>query len=127
MVTLAASVLSPMAVTLIPKSRRARFSLLIGVLLFIEYLPASLPATPTGFPNYVTALAGLRTMAVCWTKPRRRNICSCIIRPHTASRWRRLVARTPSSVVEKEKGLKRAINRGNYAALWDTYGFDHCH
>ena len=31
------------------------------------------------------------------------------------------VARTPSSVVEKEKGLKRAINRGNYAALWDTY------
>jgi len=31
------------------------------------------------------------------------------------------VARTPSSVAEKDKGLNRAINRGNYAALWDVY------
>jgi len=31
------------------------------------------------------------------------------------------VARTPSSVVEKEKGLNRAINRENYTTLWDEY------
>ena len=31
------------------------------------------------------------------------------------------VARTPSSVAEKEKGLNRAINRGNYVTLWEQY------
>jgi hypothetical protein len=31
------------------------------------------------------------------------------------------VARTPSSVAEKEKGIIRAINRGEYVRLWDEY------
>jgi hypothetical protein len=31
------------------------------------------------------------------------------------------VARTPSSVAEKETGLNRAINRGEYVRLWDEY------
>ena len=31
------------------------------------------------------------------------------------------VARTPSSVAEKEKGITRAINRGNYSTMWKEY------
>jgi hypothetical protein len=31
------------------------------------------------------------------------------------------VARTPSSVVEKEKSLNRAINRQEYIRLWSEY------
>ncbi|MCK7483340.1 MAG: hypothetical protein M0C28_44555 [Candidatus Moduliflexus flocculans] len=88
MVTPSASVLSAMAVTLVSKTSRGRiFTFLIIVLLFVEYLPKSLPATPTDVPGYVTALADFRTMAACWIKPPPQNICKCIIRPSTESQW----------------------------------------
>lgn len=123
MVTLAASVLSAMAVTLIPKSPRGRmFALLVIVLLFIESLPASLPATSTDVPAYVTALAELPDDGGVLDQAAPTKYLQLYYQTmHGKPMAFGYVARTPSSVAEKEQGLNRAINRGEYGALWDTY------
>jgi hypothetical protein len=123
MVTLSASVLSAMAVTLVPKTSRGRiFTFLIIVLLFVEYLPKSLPATPTDVPGYVTALADLPNDGGVLDKAASTKYLQVYYQTiHGKPMVFGYVARTPSSVAEKEKGLNRAINRGNYTALWDVY------
>lgn len=123
MVTLAASVLSAMAVTLIPKSPRGgMFAFLVIALLFVESLPASLPATPTDVPPYVTALAELPDDGGVLDQAAPTKYLQLYYQTvHQKPMAFGYIARTPSSVAEKEKGLNRAINRGEYATLWDTY------
>jgi len=123
MVTLAASVLSAMAVSVIQNSsRKTILTSLILVLLFIEYLPVRLPSTSTGFPNYVSALAdlpddgGVLDLAAP-TKYLQLYYQTQFRKPMVFG----YVARTPSSVLEQEKGLVRAINKQDYVTLWDTY------
>lgn len=123
MVVLAASVLCAMAIALIPRSTRGMvFASLIVFLLFVEYLPKSLPSTSTQFPKYVAALADLPNDGGVLDKA----ALSKYLQLYYQTAYRKpmafgYVARTPSSVVEKEKGLNRAINRENYSTLWDTY------
>jgi hypothetical protein len=123
MVTLSISVLSAMAITHISRSMRGRiFALFIVALLFIEYLPKPLPVTPTGFPNYVTALADLPNDGGVLDKAAPTKYLQLYYQTaHRKPLVFGYVARTPSSVAEKDKRLNRAINRGNYAGLWDTY------
>lgn len=123
MVTLAASVLSAMAVTLIPKSPRGRmFAFLVIVLLFIESLPASLPATPTEVPAYVTALAGLPDEGGVLDQAAQTKYLQLYYQTvHQKPMAFGYIARTPSSVAEKGGLLRRAVNREEYSALWDTY------
>lgn len=123
MVTLAASVLSAMAITLVPKSPRGRmFAFLAIVLLFIESLPAPLPATLTDVPPYVTALAKLPDDGGVLDQAAQTKYLQLYYQTvHQKPMVFGYIARTPSSVAEKEKGLNRAINRGEYATLWDTY------
>lgn len=123
MVTLSASVLCAMAISLLMKSPRGRvFAFLLVGLLVVEYLPGSLPATPTGFPNYVTALADLPDDggALDLAAPTKYLQLYYQTAHHKPMAFG-YVARTPSSVAEMEKGLNRAINRGEYATLWNTY------
>jgi hypothetical protein len=123
MITLSASVLAAMAITLIPKTPRGRmFTFLIAALLFVEYLPKSLPATPTEAPAYVTALADLPNDGGVLDKAAGTKYLQLYYQTvHRKPMVFGYVARTPSSVAEKEKDLNRAINRENYTALWDVY------
>jgi hypothetical protein len=123
MVTLAASVLSAMAITLMSTSSRGRvFIFLVIALLFVEYWPQSLPSTPTGVPNYIAVLADLpNDGGVLDEATPTKYLLLYYQTAHHKPMVFGYVARTPSSVAEKEKGLNRAINRENYAALWDTY------
>lgn len=123
MVTLSASVLSAMAISLLIRTSRGRlFACFLVALLVIEYLPASLPAAPSGFPNYVTALAELpHDGGVLDLAAPTKYLQLYYQTEHRKPMAFGYIARTPSSVVEKEKGLKRAINKGEYATLWDTY------
>jgi hypothetical protein len=123
MITLSASVLAAMAITLIPRSPRGRvFAFLIAAFLFVEYLPKSLPATPTEIPNYVTALADLPNDGGVLDKAADTKYMQLYYQTvHRKPMVFGYVARTPSSVAEKEKDLNRAINRENYTALWDVY------
>ena len=112
-----------MAVAVLSKTSRGRiFAILLSALIVFESLPASLPATPTGFPKYVTALADLPNDGgvldeAAPTKYYQLYYQTVYRKPLAFG----YVARTPSSVVEKETELRRAINRQNYTALWDTY------
>ena len=123
MVNLSVSVLSAMAISLISNSTRGRiFAFLVIALLVVEYMPKSLPAARTEFPNYVTALADFPNDGGVLDKAAPTKYLQLYYQ--TAYRKPMVfgyVARTPSSVVEKEKALNRAINRENYTALWDTY------
>jgi len=123
MITLSASVLGGMAVALLSKTPRGKISaFLIIILLFIEYLPMSLPATPTETPNYVAALAELPSDGgVLDLAAPTKYLQVYYQTQHRKPMAFGYVARTPSSVVEKEKGLNRAINREDYTMLWDTY------
>jgi hypothetical protein len=98
------------------------FIFLLLALLFVESLPTSLPFTSTDEPDYVTALAklpddgGVLDLAAP-TK---------YLQLYYQTQYRKpmvfgYVARTPSSVAEKEISLNRAINRGEYIRLWDEY------
>ena len=123
MVTLSAAVMGAMAIAVLLKAPRGKvFAALIAALLIFESLPTSLPATPTAMPDYVTALADLPNDGgvldeAAPTKYFQLYYQTAYRKPLVFG----YVARTPSSVVEKETELKRAINRGNYAVLWDTY------
>ena len=123
MVTLSAAVLGAMAINVLLKAPRGKvFATLIVALLIFESLPTSLPATPTTMPDYVTALANLPNDGgvldeAAPTKYFQLYYQTAYRKPLVFG----YVARTPSSVVEKETELRRAINRRNYAALWDTY------
>lgn len=123
MVTLAASVLSAMAVTLVPKSPRGRmFAFLVIVLLFVESLPAPLPATPTDVPAYVTALAELPDDDGVLDQAAPTKYLQLYYQTvHQKPMAFGYIARTPSSVAEKGSLLRRAVNRGEYSKLWDTY------
>lgn len=123
MVTLSAAVLSAMAVALLQKSLRGKmFAILLAVLLFVEYLPASLPATPAEVPPYVTALAELPDDGSVLDKAAPTKYLQLYYQTvHGKPMAFGYVARTPSSVAEKEVPLRRAINRDEYSALWDTY------
>lgn len=123
MVTLAASVLGAMAVTLIPKSPRGRiFTFLVIILLFIESLPASLPATPTDVPAYITALAELPDDGGVLDQAALTKYLQLYYQTvHQKPMAFGYIARTPSSVAEKGSLLRRAVNREEYSALWDTY------
>lgn len=123
MVTLAASVLSAMAVTLIPRSPRGRmFAFVVVALLFIETLPASLPAAPTDVPPYVTALAELPDDGGVLDQAAQTKYLQLYYQTvHQKPMAFGYIARTPSSVAEKGSLLRRAVNRQEYSALWDTY------
>ena len=123
MVTLSASVLGAMAIVLLLKAPRGKvFAALIVVLVVFESLPTSLPATPTAMPEYVTALADLPNDGGVLDEAAPTKYHQLY---YQAAYWKPLVfgyvARTPSSVVEKETDLRRAINRENYVGLWDMY------
>ncbi len=123
MVTLSASVLCAMAIALLMRTARGRlFAFLLVALLVIEYLPGALPATPMGVLNYVTALADLPDNGgVLDLAAPTKYLQLYYQAAHRKPMAFGYVARTPSSVAEKEKGLNRAINRGEYATLWDAY------
>jgi len=123
MITLSASVLGAMAVAVMTKTSRGRiFAFLVATLLFVEYLPRSLPATPTDFPRYVAALADLPNDGGVLDEAAPTKYLQLYYQTeHRKPIAYGYVSRTPSSLVEKEKGLNRAINRENYATLWDTY------
>lgn len=123
MVTLAASVLSAMAVTALQGTTRGRApAFLLAALLVVEYLPAPLPAVSPQVPEYVHALAelpddgGVLDLAAP-TKYLQLYYQTAHKKPMAFG----YLARTPSSVIEKERGLNRAINREEYATLWETY------
>jgi len=122
-VALSASVLGAMAVTHLQSSPRGKiFVFLVFALLFVEYLPQSLPATPTGSPRYVAALADLPNDGGVLDRAAPTKYLQLYYQTeHHKPIAFGYVARTPSSVVEKEAGLRQAINRENYVALWDTY------
>jgi hypothetical protein len=123
MVTLSASVLCAMAITLIPRSPRGIIlASLVIALLFVEHLPKSLPRTSTEFPNYVAALADLPNDGGVLDKAAPTKYLQVYYQTvYNKPMVFGYVARTPSSVIDKEKALNQAINRGNYASLWDTY------
>ena len=122
-VVLSASVLSAMAFTMIKKSSRGRvFIFLLIAVLFVETLPKSLPATPATYPNYVTALSDLpNDGGVLDLAAPTKYLQLYYQTEHRKPMVFGYVARTPSSVAEKEKGIVRAINRGNYDTLWSEY------
>ena len=123
MTTVPASMLGALAIARMTETSRGKvFAFLAIAMLFIEYLPGSLPATPTSMPNYVTALANLPNDGgvldeAAPTKYYQLYYQTAYQKPMILG----YVTHTPSSVVEKEAGLRRAINRGNYTMLWDKY------
>jgi len=123
MVTLSTSVLGAMAMTHMMKARHRKvFTFFVIAMIIFESLPTSLPATSTSMPDYVTALSDLPNDGgvldeAASTKHFQLYYQTAYHKPLVFG----YVARTPSSVAEKEVELKRAINRGNYAALWGTY------
>ena len=123
MVSLSASVLSGMAIAMLQRSAQGKvFIYVILVLLFVESLPAPIPSTPTTFPSYVTALSDLPNEGgVLDLAAPTKYLQLYYQTEHHKPMVFGYVARTPSSVVEKEKGLNRAINRGEYVRLWDEY------
>jgi len=127
MVTLAASVLSAMAFTVIQRSpRKSLFTSLVLILLFVEYLHAPLPSTSPAFPNYVSALADLpKDGGVLDLAARTKYLQLYYQTQHHKPMVFGYVARTPSSVIEQEKGLVRAINKKDYVTLWETYHIRH--
>ena len=123
MVSLSASVLGAMAFVELQKSSKNRlFIPLILALLFVESLPGPLPFTSTEFPEYVTALSELpNDGGVLDLAAPTKYLQLYYQTEHRKPMVFGYVARTPSSVVEKENGLNRAINRGEYVRLWDEY------
>ncbi|HEY5729551.1 MAG TPA: hypothetical protein VIS72_05835 [Anaerolineales bacterium] len=123
MVTLSASVLGAMAFHLLQKSsRKTIFISLTLVLLFVESMPGTLPSTPEVFPKYATALSELPNDGGMLDKAAPTKYLQLYYQTqHRKPMTFGYVARTPSSVVEKEKGLNRAINREDYASLWSEY------
>jgi len=124
MVTLSASVLSAMAVKILIKNlpKQTVFLSFVIILLFVEFIPVSLPMTPTDMPNYVTALAELPNDGGVLDLAAPTKYAQLYYQTqHRKPMIFGYVARTPSSVAEKEKGLVRAINRGEYVRLWDEY------
>ncbi len=123
MVTLSASVLYAMAVTLLMKSlRRQVLAFLLVALLVVEYLPASLPATPTDVPPYVTALSELPDDGGVLDQAAQTKYLQLYYQTvHQKPMAFGYIARTPSSVAEKGSLLRRAVNREEYSTLWDTY------
>jgi len=123
MVVLSASVLSAMAFAMLQRSSRSRVLIpLILILLFVESLPTVLPFTSTEVPDYVTALADLPNDGGVLDKAALTKYSQL----YYQTQYRKpmifgYVARTPSSVAEKEKGLVRASNRGEYVRLWNEY------
>ncbi|MDX1378030.1 MAG: hypothetical protein R3307_04205 [Anaerolineales bacterium] len=124
MVTLSASVLSARAVKILVKNfpRQIVLASFVIVLLFVEHLPGPLPVTSTDMPEYVTALeelpndGGLLDLAA----PTKH------LHLYYQTRHRKplvfgYIARTPTNVAEKEKGITRAINREEFVRLWDEY------
>jgi hypothetical protein len=124
MVTLAASVLSAMALRELlanaPKNKFIVFALL--ALLVFELLPAPLPTASTEIPAYATALADL---------PNDGGVLDLAAPDRYVQLYYQTVyqkplvfgytSRVPSSIEEKETGIRRAINRGDYTRLWDEY------
>ena len=124
MVILSASVLSAMAVKtwVGNSSRQIAFASLLLVLLFVEYLPAPLPFTSTDMPEYVTALEKLpNDGGVLDLAAPTKHLHLYYQTRHRKPLVFGYVARTPSSVAEKEKGIIRAVNRQEYVRLWDEY------
>lgn len=124
MVILSASVLSAVAVKALIKNfpRQIFFTFTVIILLFVESLPGSLPFTSTDTPEYVTALAELPNDGgvIDLAAPTKH------LQLYYQTKYRKplvfgYVARTPSSIVEKDRGLIRAINRGEYVRLWNEY------
>ena len=120
---LSVSVLSAMSLKQMQKLLKGRvYIFLIFALLFVETLPTALPFTPITFPGYVTALSDLPNDGgvLDLTAPTK-YMQLYYQTEHRKPMVFGYVARTPSSVAEKEKGLVRAINRGEYVRLWDEY------
>ncbi|NJC97027.1 MAG: YfhO family protein [Anaerolineae bacterium] len=124
MVSLAAAVLSAMALRVLFQGstpKKYLFLLLLALLVF-EYLPGTLPSTSTEIPDYVNALAempndgGLLDLAAPT-----RYLQLYYQTAHGKPLVYGYVSRLPTSVAEKEAGLTRAINRGEYVRLWDVY------
>jgi len=91
-------------------------------LIFVESWPKSLPSTSTEVPDYVTALAELPNDGGVLDKAAPTKY----LQLYYQIQYRKpmvfgYVARTPSSIAEKEKGLVRASNRGEYVRLWNDY------
>jgi hypothetical protein len=124
MITLAASMLSAMALKEL-FAHTAKNKLIISALLLLlvfEYLPGQLPSTPTEIPAYATALAELPNDGgvLDLAAPTR------YVQLYYQTAYQKplvfgYVSRIPTSLAEKESGIQRAINRDDYARLWDEY------
>ena len=124
MVTLAASVLSAMALTeLLANTSKNKFIVsAILVLLVFELLPAPLPTASTEIPAYATVLAELPNDGgvLDLAAPDR------YVQLYYQTAYQKplvfgYTSRVPSSIEEKETGIRRAINRDDYTRLWDKY------
>jgi hypothetical protein len=124
MVTLAASVLSAMALRelLANISRNKLIVSALILLLIFESLPGQLPSTSTEIPSYATALAklpddgGVLDLAAP-TRYLQLYYQTAYQKPLVFG----YTSRVPTSLEEKETGIRRAINRDDYATLWDKY------
>lgn len=125
MITLIVSVLSSMALEHLLRYdswRSVIFAVVILILLFVEYLPGPLPSTSVNIPGYVTALADLPNDGGVLDQAASTKYLQLYYQTqHHKPLVFGYLARFPSSIDEKERGLTRAINRDDYAKLWDTY------
>lgn len=124
MVTLSASVLSAMALQVLIRStpRKSVITSLVMLLMLFEYLPASLPSTSTEMPDYVTALAELPNDGGALDRMAPTRYLQLYYQTaHQKPLTFGYVSRLPASVADKEVGLMRAVNRGDYVKLWDEY------
>ena len=124
MVTLAASVLSALAMRelLTTSAKQRYFAFALLTLLIFETLPAPLPSTPAEIPDYVSALEQLPSDGgVLDLAASTRYLQLYYQTAHHKPLVFGYVSRLPASVAEQEAGLKRAINRQEYDKLWDTY------
>jgi hypothetical protein len=124
MVTLSASVLSAMVVDSCAKNCQEEGCLLSlsSCCSSLNTCQSPLPATPTDVPPYVTALADLPNDGGVLDQAAPTKYLQLYYQTvHRKPLVFGYVARTPSSIVEKEKDLNRAINRENYTTLWDLY------
>jgi hypothetical protein len=124
MVTLAASVLSAMALReLLADTSRSKFIIsVLLILLVFEYLPGRLPSTSTEVPAYATALAELPNDGgvLDLAAPTR------YVQLYYQTAYRKplvfgYVSRIPASLDEKEADIRKAVNKEDYARLWDEY------
>ncbi|MBK9924163.1 MAG: hypothetical protein IPP66_02630 [Anaerolineales bacterium] len=124
MITLTASVLSAIALQelLAGTPQNKIIATLLLLLLAFESLPARLPSTSTEVPEYVSALAKLPNVGgVLDLTSSTRYVQLYYQTAHRKPLVFGYVSRIPTSLDEKEADIRKAVNKEDYAHLWDEY------